>query len=151
MLPTNPFEVLKEDKDKVLIKINGYVNPKSPSVIYFNDYQRIIVAAFSKNTKLKFNQRISGKNGKWDKISLEIWADKKEFAKDDKQMLNRANELFANNCGICHALHPQKEFTANAWPAVFRSMADRTGIDKKDRWLVIEYLQKNSKDFKKGK
>ncbi|HBD9113283.1 TPA: cytochrome C, partial [Campylobacter jejuni] len=29
-----------------------------------------------------------------------------------------------------------------------RSMADRTGIDKKDRWLVIEYLQKNAKDFK---
>lgn len=151
LLPTNPFEVLKEDKDKVLIKINGYVNPKSPSVIYFNDYQRIIVAAFSKNTKLKFNQRIPGKNGKWEQVSLEIWADKKEFAKDDKQMLNRASELFANNCGICHALHSQKEFTANAWPAVFRSMADRTGIDKKDRWLVIEYLQKNSKDFKKGK
>ncbi|PVX13520.1 hypothetical protein DDV82_09250 [Campylobacter jejuni] len=30
----------------------------------------------------------------------------------------------------------EKEFTANTWPAIFRSMADRTGIDKKDRWLV---------------
>lgn len=27
-------------------------------------------------------------------------------------------------------------------------MTDRTGIDKKDRWLVIQYLQKNAKDFK---
>ncbi|EAK8315205.1 hypothetical protein E7M11_09145 [Campylobacter jejuni] len=88
------------------------------------------------------------KDGKWDKVSLEIWADKKEFAKDNKEMLNRAKELFVNNCGICHAIHKEKEFTANAWPAIFRSMADRTGIDKKDRWLVIEYLQKNAKDFK---
>lgn len=51
-------------------------------------------------------------------------------------MLNRAKELFVNNCGICHAIHKEKEFTANTWPAIFRSMADRTGIDKKDRWLV---------------
>lgn len=83
-----------------MLKIDGYVNPKAPSVIYFNDSQRIIVAAFSKNTKLNFFQRITGKDGKWDKVSLEIWTDKKEF-------------------------------TANAWPAIFRSMTDRTGIDKK--------------------
>ncbi|HEC1745137.1 TPA: cytochrome c3 family protein [Campylobacter jejuni] len=148
LLPTNPFEVLKSENNRVLLKIDGYVNPKAPSVIYFNDSQRIIVAAFSKNTKLNFSQRITGKNGKWDKVSLEIWADKKEFVKDNKEMLNRAKELFVNNCGICHAIHKEKEFTANAWPAIFRSMADRTGIDKKDRWLVIEYLQKNAKDFK---
>ncbi|ECP6018397.1 cytochrome c3 family protein [Campylobacter coli] len=148
LLPINAFEILKSDKDRVLIKVDGYVNPKAPSVIYFNDSQRIIVAAFSKNTKLNFSQTSAGKNGKWDKVSLEIWADKKDFAKDNKEMLSRAKNLFAENCGICHALHPEKEFTANAWPAVFRSMADRTGIDKKDRWLVIQYLQKNAKDFK---
>ncbi|MBX1385042.1 cytochrome C, partial [Campylobacter jejuni] len=72
---------------------------------------------FSKNTKLNFSQRVAGKDGKWDKVSLEIWADKKEFAKDNKEMLNRAKELFVNNCGICHAIHKEKEFTANAWPA----------------------------------
>ena len=148
LLPTNAFEILKSDKDRVLIKLDGYVNPKSPSVIYFNDSQRIIVAAFSKNTKLNFLQKTAGKNGKWDKVSLEVWADKKDFAKDNKKMLSYAKDLFANNCGICHALHPEKEFTANAWPAVFRSMADRTGIDKKDRGRGIQYLQKNAKDFK---
>ena len=148
LLPTNPFKILKIDENKVLIEIDGYINPKASSVIYFNDSQRIIVAAFSKNTQLNFSQKIAGKDGKWDKVSLEIWADKKEFVKDNKEMLNRARELFVNNCGICHAIHKEKEFTVNAWPAIFRSMADRTGIDKKDRWLVIEYLQKNAKDFK---
>ena len=151
LLPTNAFEVLKEEGDKVFIKITGYVNPKAPSVIYYNDYQRIIVAAFSKNTKLDFSQKTASKSGKWDKVSLEIWADKKEFAKDNQAMLAKAKEQFTNNCGICHALHREKEFNANAWPAIFKSMADRTGIEKKDRWLVIEYLQKNAKDFKKGK
>lgn len=148
LLPISPFEALKSENNRVLLKIDGYVNSKVPSVIYFNDSQRIIVAAFSKNTKLNFSQRITGKDGKWDKVSLEIWAEQKEFVKDNKEMLNRAKELFVNNCRISHAIYKEKEFTANTWPAIFRSMADRTGIDKKDRWLVIEYLQKNAKDFK---
>lgn len=93
LLPTNAFEILKSDKDRVLIKVDGYVNPKAPSVIYFNDSQRIIVAAFSKNTKLNFSQTSAGKNGKWDKVSLEIWADKKDFAKDNKEMLSRAKNF----------------------------------------------------------
>ncbi|TKX31931.1 cytochrome c3 family protein [Campylobacter aviculae] len=148
LLPTNAFEILEEQNAKVLVKINGYLNPKSPSVIYFNNSQRIIVAAFSKNIKLNFSQIKKGKNGKWDKVSIKIWADKKDFFKDNKKMLSRAKELFSNNCGICHALHSEKEFSANAWPAVFKSMVNRTGIDKKDQWLIIEYLQKNAKDFK---
>ena len=30
---------------------------------------------------------------------------------------------------------------------MFKSMAMRTGIDKKDYYLVIEYLQKHAKDI----
>lgn len=148
LLPTNPFEILKDDNDKVLIKIEGYVNPKAPWVIYFNDSQRIIMAAFSKNTQLNFSQKITGKKDQCDKVSLQIWADKTEVTPNNQAMLNRAKDLFVNNCGICHALHKEKEFTVNAWPAIFKSMVDRTGIEKKDTWLVIQYLQKNAKDFK---
>ncbi|WP_291950473.1 cytochrome C [Campylobacter sp.] len=151
LLPTNPFEVLKTEGDKVLVEITGYVNPASPSVLYYNDSQRIIVAAFSKNTKLNFKTYTKSKNGKWDKATIEVWADKKDFAKSNKEMFAKAKELYMNNCGICHSVHKENEFTANGWPATFRSMVDRTGIDKKDHWLVIQYLQKNAKDFKEAK
>ncbi|AJC91466.1 MULTISPECIES: monoheme c-type cytochrome [Campylobacter] len=151
LLPTNPFEVLKVEGDKALIKITGYVNPASASVLYYNDSQRIIVAAFSKNTKLDFKTYTKSKNGKWDKATIEVWTDKKDFAKSDKEMFIKAKELYMNNCGICHSVHKESEFTANGWPATFRSMVNRTGIDKKDHWLVIQYLQKNAKDFKEAK
>ncbi|MCV3382891.1 cytochrome C [Campylobacter sp. IFREMER_LSEM_CL292] len=151
LLPTNPFEVLKTDGNKVLIKITGYVNPASPSVLYYNDSQRIIVAAFSKNTKLDFKTYTKSKNGKWDKATIEVWTDKKDFAKSNKEMFIKAKELYMNNCGICHSVHKESEFSANGWPATFRSMVNRTGIDKKDHWLVIQYLQKNAKDFKEVK
>ncbi len=117
-------------------------------VCQFNDHQRILVVAFAKNTPLEFKSKEASKVGKWDKVRLEVWADKKDFVSSDAQLFSHAKELFTNNCGTCHALHATHEFNANAWPSIFKSMASRTGIDKKDHWLVIEYLQKNAKDSK---
>lgn len=151
LLPTNPFQVVRTEGNKVLLRISGYVNPAAPSVLYFNNSQRIIVAAFSKNAPLKFKSKAAGTATRWGRATIEVWADKQDFASSDKEMLSRARSLYADNCGICHTVHKENEFTANQWPAQFRSMADRTGIAKEDRWLVIEYLQKNARDFKKGK
>ena len=151
LLPTNPFTIVKTEGDKVLLRISGYVNPAAPTVLYFNNKQRIIVAAFSKNAPLKFKSRAKGSANNWGKATIEVWADKQEFANNNKEMLARAKTLYMENCGMCHAVHKENEFTANQWPAQFRAMADRTGISKDDRWLVIEYLQKNARDFKKGK
>ena len=150
LLPTNAFEVLKTEGDKMLLRISGYVNPQAPSVLYFNDSQRIMVAAFGKNNPPKLLNVIKGKNGKWDKASIEVWADKAEFAKSNADMLARAKTIYMENCGVCHTAHQENEFTANQWPATFNGMVLRTGIDQDDRWLIIEYLQKNAKDFQKG-
>lgn len=150
LLPTNPFQILKQEGDWVKILISGYSNPQAPFAIYFNDSQRIMVAAFSKDTPLHFTQRVAGEGGKWDLVSLEVWTEKRDFAKDNQAMFVKAKNLFEQNCGICHALHKEQEFGVNQWQSTFRSMASRTGIDKKDHWLVIEYLQKNAKDFKGG-
>lgn len=150
LLPTNAFEIVKTEGDKVLLKISGFVNPQAPSVLYFNDSQRIMVAAFGKNTPPKLKNVVKGKNGKWDKATIEVWADKGEFAKSNADMLARAKTIYMENCGICHTAHQENEFTANQWPATFNGMVLRTGINQDDRWLIIEYLQKNAKDFQKG-
>lgn len=149
LLPTNAFEVLKTEGDKVLLRISGYVNPKAPSVLYFNSTQRIMVAAFSKNTPPKLKNVVNA--GKYNKATIEVWADKREFATSNKEMFARAKTIYMENCGICHTAHKEREFTANQWPATFNGMVIRTGIDKEDRWLIIQYLQKNAKDFKGGK
>ena len=150
LLPTNAFEVLKSEGNRSLLKITGFVNPAAPSVLYFNDSQRVMVAAFGKANPPTLKNVVKGKNGKWDKASIEVWVDKAEFAKSDKEMLSRAQSLYKENCGICHTAHPEREFGANQWPATFKGMVNRTGIDKSEHWLIIEYLQKNSKDIQKG-
>lgn len=150
LLPSNPFEVLKTDGNKVLVKISGFVNPQAPSVLYFGDGQRIMVASFAKNNPPELKNVIKGKEGKWDKANIEVWTDKSTFVENTNEMFLRAKTTYMENCGICHTAHPEGEFTANQWPATFNGMVTRTGIAKEDRWLIIQYLQKNSKDFKKG-
>lgn len=48
LLPTNAFEILKSDKDRVLIKVDGYVNPKAPSVIYLTIPKESLLLLFLK-------------------------------------------------------------------------------------------------------
>ncbi len=151
LLPTNEFKVLKTDGDKVLLSVSGYLNPAAPNVLYASDGQRVIAAAFGKSVTLELKEAKKGANGGWDRGSIEVWASKGEFAADSKEMLAKAAQIYGESCGVCHALHDIKHFTANQWPATFNSMVDRTAIDKEDRWLVIQYLQKNSKDYKETK
>lgn len=149
LLPTNAFEVLKTEGDKVLLKISGFVNPAAPSVLYYNDSQRVMVAAFGKNTPPKLLGVVKGQDGKWDKASIEVWADKGEFVANTDEMFARAKTIYMENCGICHTAHKESEFGANQWQATFNAMLSRTGIAKEDSWLIIEYLQKHSKDIQK--
>ena len=45
---------------------------------------------------------------------------------------------------MCHALHNINEYNANQWPSILKSMLSRTVMDKKDRFLVSQYLQKTT-------
>lgn len=142
LLPTNGAKVLEKKGDLVKLEISGFVNPASPYVVYTSATKRIFVAAFSKNTKIDY--KILEK-GNFNKVSFTAWAKNSGFVTENETMMKRANQLFTENCGICHKLHDINEFNANQWPSTFKSMASRTGIDKSDRWLVIQYLQKTTK------
>lgn len=151
LLPTNGFEILEKNGEKIKIKISGFVNPKAPSVLYASSNQRVMVAAFSKNSAPNLLNVKKGENGAWDYATIEVWAQNDKFENDNKAMFAKAKEIYAQNCGICHSAHKETEFGANVWAATFNSMVSRTGIETGDRWLIIQYLQKHSKDFKETK
>ncbi len=174
LLPTNAFEVVGESGGRVQLRIAGFVNPAAPSVIYFNDNQRLMVAAFSKNHPPKLQNIVKSASGKWDAAQTLAWADKPKSAggaagansnlagaggadgltngawvAGTGEMFARAAVAYKENCGICHTAHDEREFTTNQWPATFNAMRARTGIAKDDSWLIIQYLQKHSKDIQK--
>ncbi|WP_170018961.1 cytochrome C [Campylobacter sp. RM16190] len=148
LLPTNAVKISEESGDRVKIVIRGYKNPAIDNVIYYSDSQRVIAAAFAKTAKIEYKTLEKGKNGKWDKVEAVAYTTKGEFVNEVSSMFARADQLYKDNCGICHGAHATDHYTANQWPGLVKSMLSRTAIDKKDEWLITQYLQKHSSDVK---
>ncbi|MGG7073446.1 cytochrome C [Campylobacter sp. 9BO] len=146
LLPTNAVKILAKDNGRIKIEVQGYVNPEVPSVINFSDSQRVFTLAFAKTANFKTEVIKKGENGKWDLVKTVVYTDDADFVDDVKPMLSRAAEIYKNACGVCHGLHDTSHYKANQWPGLLKSMISRTAIDKKDEWLVIQYLQKHSSD-----
>ncbi|MCE3037533.1 hypothetical protein LW135_06825 [Helicobacter sp. faydin-H20] len=148
LLPTTKVEVLKTQNNRVLLSIEGYQEENKPAIYYIAG-KRILSAGFDSKANITFKkgekETIDGKN--YYKVKAEFWSENNALDPDLKKIYTQAKNLFEQNCSICHGLHNTKEFSANQWPSMFKSMAGRTGIEKKDYQLVIEYLQKHAKDM----
>ncbi|WP_027326701.1 hypothetical protein [Helicobacter pametensis] len=148
LLPTAKVEVLKTDGKRVLISIEGFQEEAKPA-IYFVAGKRILNAGFDGKAGVKFekldSQEIDEKI--YNKVKVQVWTDNADLVNDVEALYAQAKDMYEQNCSMCHGLHPVKEFTANQWPSMFKAMAGRTGIEKKDYFLVIQYLQKNAKDM----
>ena len=150
LLPTNAVKITEEGSDRVKVVIRGYKNPAVDNVIYYRDSQRVIAAAFAKTAKIDYKMIEKGKDGKWDKVEVVAYTPKGEFVNEVSSMFARADQMYKDNCGICHTAHATDHYKANQWPNLVKSMLSRTAIDKKDEWLITQYLQKHSSDVSAG-
>ncbi len=154
LLPTAKVEVLEQKDNKVLLRIKGYTQADAQVALYYAPNRRILNAGFSKNSGVVFNRIESFKESEskqeWNLASVDLWSDNVDLVDKVEPLYQEAQELFAN-CSICHALHPPKEFSANAWPSVVKSMKSRVGLDSDQEYLLSQYLQKNAKDMPKEK
>jgi len=121
------------------------------NVVYFADGARIISVAFAKTAPFDIKVIKEGKNGKWNEVETTVFVQKDGFSTDVNAMFAKADKMYKESCGVCHALPQTTHFNANQWPSLLKSMIGRTAIEKKDEWLVIEYLQKHSSDVNLGK
>ena len=153
LLPTAEVEILKEHDACFEIKISGFMQEDSKSVIYFARGKRILVAAFAKNAPVKIeageftHESDTGK--KWASVWVKAFVDKADLVADGASVTKAAALSFSENCSMCHALHKPSEFTANQWPSIVKTMGARVGMTKDDVLLVTQYPQKNAKDIQK--
>ncbi|ARR01407.1 cytochrome C [Campylobacter porcelli] len=145
LLPTNAIEILQKSGDRVKFALKGYVNPSSPNVIYYSNGDRIIALSFAKTKTPKYEIIQKAKDGKFDEVRVVAYTTDDELENELKPMIYRAKQTYQESCSICHQLHKESQYNPNQWPSLFRSMLSRTPIDKKDEWLIIQYLQKASK------
>ncbi len=148
LLPTNAIEVLQKENGRVKFRIEGYQNPNAKNVIYFTKKARIFSLAFSKTAKPDIQMLSQGEGDGWNKVAVEVYTTDKNLVTELEPLFEKAQTLYSDNCSMCHSLHEVDHYTANQWPSTFRSMLERTPIQKSDVWLVIQYLQKHASDMK---
>ncbi|AXK49745.1 cytochrome C [Aliarcobacter trophiarum LMG 25534] len=147
LLPTSKIEVLGEVDGRYKIKISGFVKEGTEHAIYFAQKNRILVAGLSKGSNFEVLSSTNIDKSDFKEISVVAFVEKDSLTKDLNSLYVQADELYKNNCGICHSAHNIKEFTANLWPSVMKSMLSRTALTKEDNYLVVQYLQKHAKDM----
>lgn len=150
VLPTTPFEVVKVQGDKALVKITGWNQGKIKRVVYYSKGERIISAVFSKKAKYEIKvletlNKVAGSKKPWTKVEVTTWVDNKGFIDDIKPLFAEAKSLLDTNCGLCHAAHPTHEYSANQWPSVIKAMFPRTPMSKEQKHLITQYAQKHAK------
>ena len=151
ILPTTKVTVLETQGDKAKIEIEGFMKAGVSNAVYFVKGKRILMAGLSKSGKFDIKEISSSKDEdgvEWKKVVLTAYTKNENLTGDLNSLYGKAGDLYKNNCSICHPAHPVHEFTANQWPSMFKAMVNRTGIEKKDRYLVTQYLQKHAKDVK---
>lgn len=150
LLPTTEVQILKQENGKVLLAVEGYAEAGSDLAVYFVPGKRILNVGLTKGSGITLqtlsSTQVDGKA--YNKVKLEAWSEEGALSEDLNGLLAQAKDMYEQNCSMCHGLHSVKEYTANQWPSMFKSMAGRTTIDKKDYQLVVAYLQKNAKDMK---
>ncbi|WP_141048060.1 cytochrome C [Aliarcobacter cryaerophilus] len=150
LLPTSKIEVLDEVDGRYKVKISGFAKDKEEFALYYSYKNRILVAGLSKtsNFDIVSSKKVELKEFEnFKKLEIIAFVDKDNLTKDLNSLYAKADELYKNNCGICHSAHDKKEFTANLWPSVMKSMLSRTAITKEENYLVVQYLQKHAKDM----
>ncbi|WP_418184780.1 cytochrome C [Aliarcobacter vitoriensis] len=150
ILPTSKIEILDEVDNRYKVKVVGYVKEEVEYALYFTYKNRILVAGLSKNNNFEVinSKKVDDKEfSDFKELEIIAYIDKDNLTKDLNALYKKANELYSNNCGICHSAHDKKEFVANLWPSVMKSMLSRTALTKEDNYLVVQYLQKHSKDM----
>lgn len=153
LLPTAKVEVMERKDGRVLLRIQGYAPKAQRQALYFAPNRRILNAGFSKNAGLSFEvlQTINDSESRsdWELASIALWSEDSDLVAEVAPLYAEANELFTSRCSICHALHSAKEFNANQWGSVIKSMKSRVGFDSDTEQLVVQYLSKNAKDMPK--
>ncbi len=151
LLPTSKVTIVEKNSDKSKIEIEGFMKAGVSNAVYFVKGKRILVAGLSKSGNFDVKKLSSSKDEdgvEWEKVVLTAYTNNENLSKDLKPLYDKAEDLYKNNCAICHPAHPVGEFTANQWPSMFKAMVNRTAIPKQERYLVTQFLQKHAKDMK---
>ncbi len=146
--PATPLRFIKKKNDLVLVELTGWSSEGSETIIFKNIGVRVIYAVLDESLikDIKVIKKQSDYyETVWNKVSIKLWIKEKNTVNNILMVWKKAQTLYEQRCGACHATPDLEHFTANQWPGVIKSMASRAGLNKKESVLVTKYVQEKAR------
>ncbi len=151
VLPSTRLQVLSRQDSRLQASLRGWQQEGAEGVMYAAAGKRIISATLGDAAKRQLRHsdtdEVVTAGQKWHEVTLTIWLDKTALTDRLPALWQQAGKLYEANCGGCHSLPAPKNFSANQWPAVMRSMTPRTSLNKEQIRLLTQYVQKHAGDM----
>ncbi len=128
--------------------LRGWSPTAATSVLYQAPDVRIVLATFLTNNNAErtvLHQKTDSYGMVWQQVSISVWIPTTMIVNTVSVVWARAQTLYDNRCGSCHALHKPSDFTANEWPGILDAMAKNAAFDPAQTELVTKYLQTHAR------
>lgn len=83
----------------------------------------------------------------WQHVKMQVWIPKAYLIEDINAVWAKAENVYKEQCSICHKQPDVAHFDSNSWIGLFNGMVGFTNIDKQTSKEVLRYLQMHSSDF----
>ncbi|WP_311944448.1 c-type cytochrome [Halomonas piscis] len=145
------LEVLDRENNRLKFEIKGWQPENSPTVIYQEKGQRVIMAALG-DQAIEATQRGESETDPdtdqvWRPVTLEAWSRADEVNLDLDELWSYSKNAYETSCSSCHTLPDKEHYTANQWIGTLKSMKRFTTFNDDEYRLILSYLQNHSSDL----
>jgi len=148
IVPGTLVRVLAQHGATIEIEVEGWSVKGAPSLVFATVGQRILQARLTgvgQSHRTVVRQAEDDYGYTWEQVRVTGNVNAASLVPDVASVWNSARQIFAKQCSSCHALHRPKEFTANQWASIIRTMAFRAALSDDQTDLVAKYLQTHAK------
>lgn len=124
-------EKVKDDGEKIVLKIKGYVKSGDSKTLYATKNTTMPLVVFDKTNK---------------ETTLDIAIAKDKVSTDQAKAWADAEFLYYDSCSMCHAAHAPKEHNMLEWDGIFNTMRAFAMPTDEEADAIIQYLRAHAID-----
>lgn len=141
-------KILKKDKNKSFIEIQGWSYEEEPNTeIFFKNGVTVVLVDIKKD-KVSKREIIQTKEDEYEEVWIEnkiqAWIPSNVLTKNFEALWEKESTLAAERCSGCHEIPEPDSHFAGEFPSLMDSMAEQAGLDEIDKATLVNYFQKRN-------
>ena len=150
ILPLTELEVLETDGDWLKVRLTAWDREGAPT--WFAKFNAQMDVAKLKIDGMDLFETLDSKTHPvteltWNKVTVEGWTTREGMSGDKARVTAYAENLWRDDCGLCHNLHPKDTYDSLWWMREVKAMRRFTNLDQEQMTIVLKLLQGGSKDM----